>query len=289
MYFQYRCILFQLYEETGDEKYRKAIESLANSLHYWPVNTAGGFWHSMKMPYQIWMDSAYMAAPLCVMYAKRFGDDLLRERAINHLLVMEQYMKDKETGLYYHGWDESKCEAWANKETGLSAQFWGRAVGWYTVAILDVLENIPKEHPAASKLQKIEAELLSALTRFQDEKTGMWFEVLDQTMRDDNWIESSCTNLFIYSFARAMRMGIIGREYEAVAEKAYKGIERLLYYDEEGEIVIDHVCTGTAISEGTYEHYIARPRIKNDLHGMGAFVLMCAEMERYFEEKHEKL
>ena len=275
-------LLYNLYDETGDEKYIKAIKTIAESMHYWPVNTVGGYWHMMTQHNQMWLDGAYMAGPLSVMYAARFGDSALRERAINQIFIMNDYMKDKNTGLYYHGWDESKEMGWADKETGLSGQFWGRAVGWYAVAILDILDYIPQNHSAVERLRNIEKELLESLVKFQDKKTGMWFNVLDKGDEPDNWVESSCTNLFIYSYAKAVRMGIVEKsQYEAVIEKAYNGIIGALYFDDEGYLVVDNVCTGTCIDEGTYEHYINKAKVKNDLHGTGAFVLMCAEMQHY--------
>ena len=275
-------LFYNLYDETGDEKYMRAIKTVGESMHYWPVNQYGGYWHMMTQHNQMWLDGAYMAGPLSVMHAQRFGDAVLRERAINQVFLMDDFMKDEKTGLYYHGWDDSKQEAWADPETGLSSQFWGRAVGWYTVAILDILDYIPADHPAVPRLKQIEADLLRALAKFQDKKTGMWFEVLDQIDREDNWVESSCTNLFIYSYAKAIRTGIVSKEeFGDVVEKAYEGSINSTYMDEEGYLVIDKVCIGTCIDEGTYEHYINRLQIKNDLHGGGAFILMCAEMEKY--------
>ena len=276
-------LLYNLYDETGDERYIKAIKKIAESMHYWPVNTVGGYWHMMTQHNQMWLDGAYMAGPLSVMYAARFGDTLLRERAINQIFIMNDHMKDEKTGLYYHGWDESKEMGWADKETGLSGQFWGRAVGWYAVAILEILDYIPKNHPAVPRLESIEKDLLESLAKFQDKKTGMWFNVLDRIEDPDNWVESSCTNLFIYSYAKAIRKGIVSKqEMGEVLEKAYKGIVNSLYYDDNGYLVVDNVCIGTCIDEGTYEHYIGREKIKNDLHGTGAFVLMCSEMQRYY-------
>lgn len=186
----------------------------------------------------------------------------------------------KENGLYYHGWDPSKQAGWADKETGLSKECWGRAVGWYAVAILDMLDYIPEDHPAVARLKQIEADLLEALAKYQDEKTGMWFEVLDKPEKEDNWIETSCTCLFAYSYAKAIRTGVVGKEYADVLEKAYSGVINSLYYDEEGYLIVDNVCGGCCVESGTYEHYVNQRRVKNDLHGMGAFVLMCAEMQR---------
>ena len=275
-------LFYNLYDETGDEKYKKAIDTVAESMHFWPVNKCGGYWHMMTQHNQMWMDGAYMAGPLSVMYDARFGDEVLRERAINQIIIMNEHIRDEKTGLYFHGWDESKEAEWADKETGLSKEIWGRAVGWYAVAILDVLEYIPKDHPKRKQLEDIERDLLKSLVKYQDKKTGMWFEVVDKPERADNWVESSCTNLFIYSYAKAIRTGVVSdEEYGDVLKKAYCGMIDSLYYDEEGYLVIDNVCCGTCIDEGTYEHYVTRPKIKNDLHGAGAFILMCAEMERY--------
>lgn len=276
-------LMYDLYKETGEEKYKRAIETISRSMYFWPVNNYGGYWHMMTQHHQMWLDGAYMAGPLSVMYSNFSGDERLRERAIRQILIMHEHMRDEKTGLYFHGWDPSHEAKWADPVTGCSPQIWGRAVGWYAVAILDVLENIPKEHPAVSQLRRIEKELLEALARFQDHKTGMWYQVLDKPDGQGNWVESSCTNLFIYSYAKAIRMGIIGQEYSDILEKAYHGIEEGLYFDEEGYLVIDKVCVGTCVEEGTYEHYINRKQDQNDLHGVGAFVLMCAEMYRYGE------
>jgi len=274
-------LFYDLYDETGDEKYINAIKTIGQSMYFWPVNRYGGYWHMMNQHNQMWLDGAYMAGPLSVKYAKQFGEPVLRERAIHQVFLMDDYMKDNKTGLYYHGWDDSKQAEWADPETGLSAQIWGRAVGWYAVAILDILDDIPKSHPATERLKQIVRDLLIALAKYQDTETGLWFQILDCPEREDNWLESSCSCLFVYSYAKAIRNGILDGNYADVLEKAYAGIEDMLYYDEDGLLVVDHICTGTSISAGTYEHYIKRPRVKNNLHGVGAFVLMCTEMELY--------
>jgi len=279
---QATIILYNLFDETGDAKYINAIKTAADSMHYWPVNDFGGYWHMMTQHNQMWLDGAYMAGPLSVLYAKRFGDVVLRERAINQIFIIDDHIKDEKTGLYFHGWDPTKEAEWADKTTGLSQEIWGRAVGWYAVAILDILENIPKDHPAVARLTQIEADLLRALIKYQDKKTGMWYEVTDKPDGEGNWLESSSTNLFIYSYAKAIRMGVVERvEFADVLERAYAGSIDSLYLDEAGYLVIDLVCIGTCIESGTYEHYINRQIIKNDLHGAGAFILMCAEMQRY--------
>lgn len=231
---------------------------------------------------QMWLDGAYMAGPLSVMYAKKFNDDVLQNRAINQIFLMDAHMKDKTTGLYYHGWDASKEAAWADKQTGLSGQIWGRAVAWYVVAILDMLDYISPDHPDVCRLRQIVRDLLKALARVQDGDSGMWYEVLDKPGYEGNWTESSCTNLFVYSYAKAIRKGIINMaEYGEIIEKAYEGSINSTYIDNRGNLIIDKICAGTCIEEGTYEHYISCGRVQNDLHGGGAFILMCSEMEKY--------
>lgn len=275
-------LLYNLYDETGDPKYMNAIKTTAESMYFWPVNEFGGYWHMMTQPYQMWLDGAYMAGPLSVMYSARFGDPILRERAIKQIFIMHEHMKKEGTGLYYHGWDHSKKEGWADPETGLSAEVWGRAIGWYTVAILDIIEYLPKDHPAIPELQKIEVDLLDALLKYQDKETGMWYEVVDKPNESGNWVETSCTCLFLYSYAKAARTGVIDyKKYDSFIQKAYEGLMGFLTYDDKGFLEINNVCIGTCIDEGTYEHYINRAKIKNDLHGAGAFILMCAELERY--------
>lgn len=274
-------LLYRLLDETGEEKYEKAIRTISESMRYWPVNECGGYWHMMNHPNQMWMDGAYMCGPLSVKYAKRFGAEVLRERAVKQIFIMNDHMRDSKTGLYFHGWDSTGKAAWADPETGLSSHIWGRAVGWYAVAILDMMEELPGEHSSISRLKQIEADLLDALVRYQDPETGMWYQVLDKPGEQGNWVESSCTNLFLYAYAKAIRLGILSaRQYLPVVENAYKGIRDTLSYDAEAHLVVDHVCVGTCIEDGSYEHYINRSRTRNDLHGMGAFVLMCTELER---------
>ena len=278
-------LFYNLYDKTGDEKYLNVINTISESMYYWPINKHGGYWHMMTEPNQMWLDSAYMAGVLSVMYSDMTEDYRLMNRAIKQVLLMNEYMKDDATGLYYHGWDASHAMGWADKKTGLSEHFWGRAMGWYAVAILDMLDYIPQDHPSVPKLKKIEADLLDSLLKYQDGATGMWYQVVDKPGEKGNWIESSCTNLFLYSYAKALRTGIIsGEKYEDALKKGYDGmIKNSIRIDADGKLVIDKICIGTCIEEGTYEHYINRPQTNNDLHGGGAFILMCTEMAKYLK------
>lgn len=275
-------LFYNLYEVTKDIKYKNAIEQMTQSMYYWPVNVHNGYWHAMFLPHQVWLDGAYMAGPLSAMYST-FGDSTLLNRAIEQMFIIDKNMKDKNSGLYFHAWDPSKESDWADKATGLSSQIWSRAVGWYSVAMLDILDYVPQEHPKRSALIKLVDDLLSNLIKYQDEETGFWYQVLDKPEREDNWIETSATCLFIYSYAKALRKGIVKKDYHDTLIKAYNGVKKILYTDENNNLVIDNICAGTCVESGTYEHYISSRRVKNDLHGAGAFILMCAEVQRYLD------
>lgn len=273
-------LFYDLYDEYGEEKYIKAAKTIAESMYYYPINRYGGYWHMMTQPYQMWLDGAYMAGPFSVKYSRRFGDNTLMERAIKQIFLMEEHMKDEKTGLYYHGWDDSKKERWADPETGLSGQFWGRAVGWFALAIVDIMELIPKNHPAMERLAKIERELLTTLAKYQDEESGLWYQVLDKPEAEGNWLETSCSCLFAYAYAKAIRMGILDEEYTEVLDRTCAGIDKIMYVDEEGELIIPNICLGACIEDGSYEYYINRPKGSNDLHGIGVFLILCSELER---------
>lgn len=273
-------LLHLLYDETGDEKYMKGIKAVGESMYYYPINQYGGYWHMMTQPYQMWLDGAYMAGLLSVMYAKRFGDNTLRDRAVKQLLLMHDHMRDEETGLYYHAWDDSKQMSWADSETGLSPQFWGRGMGWYPAAVMDILEYLPEGYPEAETLKEIVREVFDAIVNYQDPVSGMWYQVLDQPGREGNWLESSVTQLFCYAFVKARRIGVIGDEYDEVIKRTYRGIIDNCYLDEEGYLVIDNVCLGACVGDGSYDYYINRPRGKNDMHAIGSFCFLMAEIER---------
>jgi unsaturated rhamnogalacturonyl hydrolase len=190
-------------------------------------------------------------------------------------------MTDPATGLLYHAWDDSKQAKWANPETGLSAEFWGRAIGWYAVAILDILDCLPADYPKRQEFIDAEIDIIKALVRYQDESTGLWYQVVNRGDDPANWHETSCTSLYTYSISKAIKTGILGREYETYAKKGYEGVINSLTYEGE-ELIVSNICIGTGV--GPYEFYLKRPTVANDLHGMGAFVLMCSEYWDAFRE-----
>ena len=268
-------LLFDLYERTKDNRYKIALSNMMEILRNWKKNEYGGFWHKEFHPNQMWLDSLYMAGPIQAEYGARFDQPGFIDTAVSQAFIMDEHMENKKNGLYYHAWDASKEIDWANKDTGLSDECWGRALGWYSVAVLDILEFMQSEDPRRERIKAIEAELLKSICKYQDKKTGMWYQVVDKGYRDDNWIETSCSCLFVCAIKRAVSMGIIPLEYEQIAKRGFDGIIRSVHYDGQ-DLIIDKVCVGTSVCD--YKKYIARPTCANDLHGVGAFLLMCAAM-----------
>ena len=269
-------LLYSLYEQTGDERYKKALYTLVPLLKSWRTNPSGGFWHKGHYPNQMWLDGLYMAGPITVQFAKTFGESEYADMMADQAFLMEKHTKDPVTGLLYHGWDETKEASWADPETGQAPEFWGRAIGWYPAALLEMFEYLPEEHKDKAKLLEILQDLLIALVKYQDPATGLWYQVIDKGDLPDNWLENSCTSLFVHAIAKAVRFGYLDSKYLAYAWKGYQGVIDTLKFDEKGDVVIGNICIGTGI--GDYAHYIARPTSENDLHGAGAFILMCVEM-----------
>lgn len=270
-------LLFPLYRVTGDPRYKKALETLIGLLKNWKKNGFGGFWHKDCHPDQMWLDSLYMAGPIQAEYAAFSGESVFLDEAARQALIMYAHMVKKENGLMYHAWDASKKEDWADKESGLSPMVWGRAQGWYVVAILDILEFMSPDHPDYAPLLEIERTLLTNIMKYRDEKTKMWYQVPDEGTRPGNWIETSCSCLFTAALAKAIRMGIMNKCHTAYVGECCKALCDSLKR-KDGDVVVDNVCIGTGVCD--YQGYIERPTCENDLHGVGAFLLMSTETAR---------
>lgn len=275
-------LLFNLYEKTGDPRYKKALDTLVPLLLSWELNAEGGFWHKTRYPNQMWLDSIFMGGPIAVQYARRFNESVYYDLLVKQALLLEQHTKDPRTGLLFHGWDQSKAAVWADPETGCAPEIWGRALGWYPVALLEMLDFLPESHPGRDRLVEILRELLPAILRYQDETSGLWYQVIDKGDQPENWLETSCSCLFVYAVAKAVRMGFLDAGDLRYAWKGYQGIIDRLRFDDDGGLIIGDICIGTGI--GDYPHYIARPRSANDLHGTGAFLFMCVEMSKAKQE-----
>jgi len=279
-------LLFPLLESTGEARYRAAIEELRRQLEWQPRTRNGVFWHKRKYPWQVWLDGLYMGAPFYAEYAARFGtaedfDDIVRQ-------FTESYAKlhDADTGLLYHGWDESRIQRWSNPETGRSPGFWTRSLGWYAMALVDTYEQLPVEHPGRRELARMMAELSGALLAVRDEPSKLWWQVPDQGGREGNYLEASGSAMIAYAWAKGVRLGMLEPSYHPLAEESFVGlVEELVDWDPESRrMYLRNVCRSAGLGgepyrDGTYEYYISTDVVVNDLHGVGAFLLASSEIE----------
>lgn len=279
---QVGILLFRLYKETGEEKYLIVARKLRGIVETTNRTSENGFWHKDKYPYQMWLDGLYMAGPFLVKYANHFHEKDLVQLVLYQERLMRKNMTDPETGLLFHAWDEKRVQPWADKETGNSPEFWGRSVGWYGMALIDLLEEMGSDYHGQDDLPGEVAKYVENIVKFQDEKTGLWYQVVDKGDREDNWLESSSSALYMYTIAKALKHGFIDKKYEANLERAYNGmIEHMTEETEEG-LHLSGICIGT--SAGTYDYYVGRPTSTDDLHGVGAFLMGIMAVYEYLED-----
>lgn len=276
-------VLFDVWKQTGKEKYKLAMDLLVNQLKNHPRTHEGAFWHKLIYQHQIWLDGLYMASPFLAEYAVTFNRPELIDDAVNQFIVCAKHTYDVKTGLYYHAWDESKNQRWANKETGQSPNFWGRSIGWWFMALVDVLDYIPAEHPQRPELIKMIKGLAETLPKYQD-KTGLWYQVLDKGAVGGNYLEASVSSMFMYGYAKAVNKGYIDKKYRAVAEKAYNGLMKtLIVKNADGTLTLTKCCAvaglgGHPYRDGSFEYYVNERIRDNDAKATGPFIMGCLQL-----------
>ena len=278
-------VLFPLYEKTGKEKYRKAARFLRQRLDEQPRTAEGNFWHKQIYPNQVWLDGVYMAQPFAALYEKYLGagdySDIVRQ-----IENVRAKMRDEKNGLYYHGYDASREAFWCDKETGRSGCFWLRAIGWFSVALADLMEILP-ESAGKDSLKGIFADLMRDVSRFADEKTGMYWQVVDQAGREGNYLESSGSSMIAYAMLKGARLGVLAKEYAALGKKTFDGVMDTCMSFSDGQMNLDHICLVAGLGpennrrrDGTFEYYISEPVVKNDAKGVAPFLLCYTEVKR---------
>ena len=276
--------ILRLYSLTGDERYQKAAALLRSQLTTHPRTSEGGFWHKKRYPSQMWLDGLYMGEPFYAEYAYRFDERTSFDDIANQIVTVAKHTYDPKSGLFYHGWDEAKKQDWANKETGTSPNFWGRAIGWYAMSIVDVLDFFPADHPRRAEIVAILEQLAQGVIKHQDPATGLWFQVVDQGGRKGNYLEATASSMFVYSLAKAVNHGYLSADYTPAIRKAYAGlISQLVTTDANGRVNLNRCCEVAGLSadrNGTFEYYIGEKIISNDLKGVGPFILAGIELEK---------
>ncbi|MEL5893820.1 pectinesterase family protein [Bacteroides sp. GD17] len=278
--------IFRIYEQTKDEKYKKALALMRSQLDDHPRNEDGGFWHKKIYPHQVWLDGVYMGAPFYAEYAYRNNQVEDYADVINQFLMAARHTYDPKTDLYRHACDVSRKERWADPETGQSQHSWGRAMGWYAMAFVDALDFIPQHEPGRDSMLVTLNHLAAMVKREQDPKTGLWYQVLDKSGAEGNYLESSCSTMFVYTLFKAVRKGYIDKSYLEVAIKGYKGIlDNFIEVDKDGVVSITQACAvaglgGKNYRSGDYDYYIHETIRSNDPKAVGPFILASLEWER---------
>ena len=279
-------VLFELYQRTGLEKYRKAAAFLREQLEKHPRTGEGNFWHKAIYPNQVWLDGIYMAQPFYALYEKNFGSGDYSD-TVGQIKNVRARMFSDEKGLYYHGYDASRSAFWADPVTGCSKNFWLRSLGWFAVALADLLDILPGGEQKDS-LAAIFTELIRSIDRYADPDTGLFWQVPDQGGREGNYLETSGSAMIAYATLKGTRLGYLDKEYAAKGQKTFNGImEKYLTFTDNGELDLGGICLVAGLGpetnrrrDGSYEYYISEPVVKNDAKGVAPFVLAYTEIKR---------
>ncbi|MBD2755852.1 glycoside hydrolase family 88 protein [Spirosoma sp. BT704] len=286
--------LLMLYEQTlpNKEKYRKAADLLRKQLAEQPRTKEGGFWHKQIYPNQMWLDGLYMAEPFYAEYTKLFDQDGKDfEDIINQFVWMEKNSRDAKTGLLYHGWDESRQQKWADPKSGKSPNFWSRAMGWYAMALVDVLDYVPATHPRRSELVTILQRFMPAVVKYQDPASGCWYQITDRMGDKGNYLEASGTGMFVYALAKGVRLGYLPQSMLPVAKKGFDGMLKNFITTDNDKLahlektVLVGGLGGNPYRDGSYEYYLSEKIRQDDLKGVGPFIMASVEIEIAGEPK----
>jgi unsaturated rhamnogalacturonyl hydrolase len=284
-------LLLLRYEQTHDEKLLAPLRFIRRQLAEQPRTSDGGFWHKQRYPSQMWLDGLFMAAPFLAHYGQVFHEPAALDEAARQIVLMDRHAYDAKTGLHYHAWDEKHAQPWANKATGCSPHFWGRAEGWYAMALVDCLDFLPPTHPELDDVQSILGRTADGIARWQDASTGVWWQILDQGDRPGNYREATASCMFVYALAKAVNRGYLPRKkYLPVIERGYAGLIReFIRRDADDRFSLTHCCSVAGLGytnsagrarDGSFDYYVSEPVVDNDLKGIGPFILAGIEVQQ---------
>jgi unsaturated rhamnogalacturonyl hydrolase len=275
-----------LYRKNPLPQYKIALDNFIEQLKTHPKTYAGGYWHKKIYPWQMWLDGIYMASTYMVQYAKEFNAPEWYDAAAFQVKLIYDKTLDTSSGFLMHAWDESHQQKWCNPETGQSLYPWSRATGWYLMAIMDILEYLPADHPDRNDLINILQKTCDALLKVRDPDSGIWYQVLNQGGREGNYLEGSGSAMFTYVFARGAKKGYLDSKYLGIANASFDGIlKELITVDEKGLLTMHNIVGGCGLGgnpyrDGSYEYYIGEKRVDNDTKGVAPFILAALELDR---------
>lgn len=278
--------IITVYKRNPDPKYKIALDNFIGQLKTQPKTNSGGYWHKSIYPNQMWLDGIFMASTYMAEYANAFNAPQWYDVATSQTKMIYEKTLDPSTGLLMHAWDESRTQKWCDPVTGQSHYPWSRAMGWYTMAILDILDYLPQNHPDRKELIKILQSTCDALLKVRDQKSGIWYQVLNQGGREGNYLEGSGSAMYTYVFAKGARLGYLDKKYRRIARSSFNGIlKELITVDKQGLVTMHNICGGCGLGgipyrDGTYEYYVNEKRFVNDTKGVAPFILAAIELNR---------
>jgi unsaturated rhamnogalacturonyl hydrolase len=286
-----KVLLAALARGEQNAAYTRAVQTLRAQMATQPRTSEGGFWHKKRYPEQMWLDGLYMASPFLAQYAALFHEPALFDDVARQLVLMDRHSYDPATGLFWHAWDESHTQAWADPKTGLSPNFWSRAIGWYAMAIVDSLDYLPVSQPEIDGIVDSLRRAADGIVRWQDPATGVWWQIPNLGTRPGNYLESSGSAMFVYALAKGVNKGYLPREpYLPAILKGYAGLlHSFVKANPDGSIRLTSVCSGAGLGytmadgrprDGSFAYYMAEPVVDNDPKGTGPFILAGLEVEK---------
>ena len=295
----------RMYEKYPEAKNLAAMKTLMKQLDKQPRTKEGVYWHKAIYAYQVWLDGIFMGLPYRCLTARMLLKPKKAQRiyddAVNQISKTYERTLDPKTGLNRHAWDETHEMFWADKETGLSQHCWGRAQGWYTMALIELLDAIPEDYERRGEVIELLRKDLDAVIKWQDKETGLWYQVMDQPGRKGNYLESTCSSMFAYVLMKATNKGYLGDKYFLAGKKAYQGIlKNFIRVNADKTISLTNCCAvaglGPGMSEavkkaapnvkenkrrdGSYDYYLSEPVRDNDAKGVGPFIWASLEYEK---------
>jgi len=278
-------VLFPLYERTGKEKYRKACDFLHQCLLEQPRTHEGSFWHKQIYPNQVWLDGLYMAQPYAALYEKYFGSGDYSD-IVHQIDTVHLHMRDAKTGLYYHGYDASRTAFWCDKDSGLSQNFWLRAIGWFSVALADLVDILPSGEER-NRICGVFSELMEDVSKFSDPESGMYYQLVDKKDLEGNYLESSGSSMIAYAMLKGSRLGVLDKKFAELGRKTFDGIIDRCMSFENGELNLGSICLVAGLGpennprrDGSTAYYLSEPIVRNDAKGVAPFLLCYTEVKR---------
>lgn len=275
--------LFFLYEETGKDKYKKALDLLRSQLDSHPRTKTGNFWHKKIYPWQIWLDGLYMAQPFYMTYERKFGDQKNYADIIDQFKHVRELMFNEKSSLYYHGYDEHRAQGWADKETGLSKNHWLRAMGWYVIALIDTIDEMRMPgSPEEELLNNIFCEAVTGIMKYQDAGSKLFYQVIDRSDVQGNYLETSGSAMVAYAILKGCCLNVLEPElYAGAGEEILMALyQQKLLPSSNGFELVD-ICKVSGLGpgdsrDGSVAYYLSEPVVKDDHKGSGAFIMAFA-------------